>query len=46
MVPGSNSEVLQFGKMEPNVYSLDFGYPFCPLQAFGVFLSAFGWAIE
>lgn len=35
--------VLEFGKMDHGRFALDFRHPICPIQAFGVFLSAFGW---
>lgn len=34
---------LQFGKVEPGVFTCDFRFPFCPLQAFGSALSSFYW---
>lgn len=42
---GTTKHVIQFGKLCPATFSLDFKYPLCPLQAFGLFLSANGWTI-
>ena len=39
----TGAEVLQFGKLAANTYSLDFGFPITPMQAFGLLLCAFGW---
>jgi len=33
--------MLQFGRASENTFSLDFKYPFCPLQAFAIALSSF-----
>ncbi|XP_049977262.1 tubby-related protein 2 [Alexandromys fortis] len=33
--------VLQFGRVAPNVFTMDFRYPLCPLQAFAICLSSF-----
>jgi len=32
--------ILQFGKVGEDVFTLDFGYPMCALQAFGIALSS------
>lgn len=37
---------LQFGKRGPSRFSLDFRYPLCPLQAFGIFMASFVWIAE
>ena len=34
-------DVLQFGKISKGNFSLDYRFPVSPIQAFGVFLSAF-----
>jgi len=43
LVDGGRSEVvlLQTGKVEKNVFILDFSFPFSPLQAFAFALSGF-----
>ena len=41
-----NKYLIQFGKVKNGKYNLDFKYPLCPLQAFGVALSAFSWKLE
>ncbi|XP_049643518.1 LOW QUALITY PROTEIN: tubby-related protein 2-like [Suncus etruscus] len=33
--------VLQFGRVGPNSFTMDFAFPFCPLQAFAICLSNF-----
>ncbi|OBS60354.1 hypothetical protein A6R68_08506, partial [Neotoma lepida] len=33
--------VLQFGRVAPNIFTMDFQYPLCPLQAFAICLSSF-----
>jgi len=42
--------LLQFGRREENrdSFILDFGFPFCPLQAFAIALSSFGlkWGVD
>eukprot|EP00501_MAST-03F_sp_TOSAG23-6_P001326 GSMAST32.ASY1.ANO1.1374.1 assembled CDS len=38
---GIDTEQLRFGKVRRNVYSLDFKYPFSPIQAFGCCMSTF-----
>ena len=40
---GAHSANLQLGRRAENVFTLDFAYPFSPLQAFGVALSALHW---
>lgn len=35
----SSSQVIQFGRIENNCYTLDFEWPFSPLQAFAVALA-------
>eukprot|EP00937_MAST-01D_sp_MAST-1D-sp2_P007499 g7499.t1 len=35
--------VLQFGKASKGRFALDFKYPFAPIQAFGISLSACNW---
>ena len=42
---GTLKPVIQFGKLCPATFSLDFRYPLCPVQAFGLFLSANAWTI-
>ncbi|XP_049643517.1 tubby-related protein 2-like [Suncus etruscus] len=37
----TQSVVLQFGRVGPNSFTMDFAFPFCPLQAFAVCLSSF-----
>lgn len=32
-------QVMQFGRIDGNAYTLDFQYPFCALQAFAVALA-------
>ncbi len=44
-VTGGVKPVIQFGKLCPATFSLDFRFPLCPVQAFGLFLSANGWTI-
>lgn len=34
-----NKQVIQFGRIENNCYTLDFEWPFSPLQAFAVALA-------
>uniref|UniRef100_A0A2K5KFH3 Tubby C-terminal domain-containing protein n=1 Tax=Colobus angolensis palliatus TaxID=336983 RepID=A0A2K5KFH3_COLAP len=34
--------VLQFGRVGPDTFTMDFCFPFSPLQAFGICLSSFG----
>lgn len=38
--------VLEFGKVRTGRFTLSFRFPVAPLQAFAVFLSAFGWYPE
>jgi len=33
--------VLQFGKVRDDCFTMDFGYPLCALQAFGISLTSF-----
>ncbi|XP_073914018.1 tubby-related protein 2 isoform X1 [Castor canadensis] len=33
--------VLQFGRVSPDTFTMDFRYPLCPLQAFAICLSSF-----
>lgn len=33
--------LLQFGRVAPNIFTMDFRYPLCPLQAFAICLSSF-----
>lgn len=33
--------LFQFGRASKNTFSLDFQYPFCPLQAFAIALTSF-----
>lgn len=33
--------VLQFGKVSPNIFSMDYQYPMSALQAFGICLTSF-----
>ncbi|XP_021072570.2 tubby-related protein 2 [Mus pahari] len=37
----SDHLVLQFGRVAPNIFTMDFRYPLCPLQAFAICLSSF-----
>ena len=37
--------ILQFGKLSPGSYSLDFSFPLAPVQALGICLSLFNWQI-
>uniref|UniRef100_A0A0D9S314 TUB like protein 2 n=1 Tax=Chlorocebus sabaeus TaxID=60711 RepID=A0A0D9S314_CHLSB len=37
--------VLQFGRVGPDTFTMDFCFPFSPLQAFGVCLSSFNWKL-
>ncbi|XP_073880229.1 tubby-related protein 2 isoform X3 [Macaca fascicularis] len=37
--------VLQFGRVGPDTFTMDFCFPFSPLQAFGVCLSSFSWKL-
>ncbi|XP_011801924.1 PREDICTED: tubby-related protein 2 [Colobus angolensis palliatus] len=37
--------VLQFGRVGPDTFTMDFCFPFSPLQAFGICLSSFGWKL-
>ena len=43
LVEGDEGEeiVLQFGKVDDNEFTMDFKYPMCALQAFGICLSSF-----
>ncbi|XP_029425282.1 tubby-related protein 2 isoform X1 [Nannospalax galili] len=41
MHPDEHHLVLQFGRVASNVFTMDFRYPFCPLQAFAICLSSF-----
>uniref|UniRef100_A0A8C7EQJ5 Tubby-like protein n=1 Tax=Neovison vison TaxID=452646 RepID=A0A8C7EQJ5_NEOVI len=34
--------VLQFGRVAPDTFTMDFRFPLCPLQAFAICLSSFG----
>lgn len=36
---------LQFGKTSETCFTLDWGYPFTPMQAFAIALSAFDWKL-
>lgn len=38
---GEDSVTLQFGRTGENMFAMDFGYPFAPLQAFGLCLTIF-----
>ena len=33
--------VMQFGRIGKDLFTLDYSYPLCPLQAFGIALSSF-----
>lgn len=33
--------VLQFGRISEDVFTMDYRYPICPLQAFAIALSSF-----
>ncbi|XP_060030095.1 tubby-related protein 2 isoform X4 [Erinaceus europaeus] len=37
----SDCLVLQFGRVAPDTFTMDFSYPLCPLQAFAICLSSF-----
>ncbi|XP_075394053.1 tubby-related protein 2 isoform X2 [Tenrec ecaudatus] len=37
----SNYLVLQFGRVATDLFTMDFSFPLCPLQAFGICLSSF-----
>ncbi|XP_017719824.1 PREDICTED: tubby-related protein 2 isoform X3 [Rhinopithecus bieti] len=37
--------VLQFGRVGPDTFTMDFCFPFSPLQAFGICLSSFSWKL-
>ncbi|KAL4831665.1 hypothetical protein H8958_014626 [Nasalis larvatus] len=37
--------VLQFGRVGPDTFTMDFCFPFSPLQAFGICLSSFNWKL-
>lgn len=43
MVHNSNEDhiIMQFGRVSDDVFTLDYRYPMCALQAFGVALSSF-----
>lgn len=43
---GSKKPVIQFGKQDHGRFACDFRHPVAPLQAFGMFLSAFSWLPE
>jgi hypothetical protein len=43
---GRRTPCLQFGKMADGRFSLDYRFPMCPLQAFGIFLSSFTWTLK
>ncbi|VDL85229.1 unnamed protein product [Schistocephalus solidus] len=36
-----NNVLMQFGRVSEDVFSMDFEYPLCALQAFGIALSSF-----
>ncbi|XP_066228660.1 tubby-related protein 2 [Saccopteryx leptura] len=36
-----DSMVLQFGRVAPDIFTMDFCFPLCPLQAFAICLSSF-----
>ena len=40
--------VLQFGRIADNIFTLDYRFPLCAVQAFGIALSSFDskWACE
>ncbi|KHJ45894.1 hypothetical protein D918_04106 [Trichuris suis] len=33
--------IMQFGRISDNIFSMDYSYPLCALQAFGIALSSF-----
>jgi len=33
--------VMQFGRVSEDVFTMDFSYPLCAMQAFGIALSSF-----
>uniref|UniRef100_A0A5S6QFN8 Tubby-like protein n=1 Tax=Trichuris muris TaxID=70415 RepID=A0A5S6QFN8_TRIMR len=33
--------IMQFGRISENIFSMDYSYPLCALQAFGIALSSF-----
>lgn len=41
--PATHTPCLQFGKLAPGRYSVDYRFPVAPLQAFAVFLAAHAW---
>ncbi|KAH3761079.1 tubby protein-like [Pelomyxa schiedti] len=43
--PGDETVKLQLGRMGDDLFSLDFGYPFTPCQAFGIAISALGFKL-
>ena len=45
-VDGTLKPVIQFGKQTETTFSLDYRFPFCPLQAFGLFLTVNAWTIK
>ena len=36
-----SSEVMEFGRVSDDVFTLDYRYPLCTVQAFGIALSSF-----
>lgn len=43
---GGARPVIQFGKLSSATFSLDYRFPLCPMQAFGMFLSANAWTVK
>lgn len=37
--------VLQFGRIAPDMFTMDFRFPLCPLQAFAICLSSLDWKL-
>ena len=41
LIAKDGNTVMQFGKIDQNIFNLDFSFPLSPLQAFGIALSSF-----
>ena len=37
----NGKQVMQFGRIDEDVFTCDFNYPMCAIQAFGIALSSF-----
>jgi len=46
LIQEDGKQILQFGKVRPNRFNLDFRSPMSPLQAFGIALSAYGFTLQ